>query len=435
MFNNPIRLIDTAGFGDVRGEKYDEKITKDIQELFTKEIESLHAICLLFKATDTRAHDRAKLVLDKLFSLFGKEIKKNIVIVFTFVDDFNDFSALNTLADENSPFIKILGNINELPHFEFNNKAYFTKDKEGFERTFDYNAKNFGKLLKYVFTLKQISLESSKEVIKKRFEISNKIINVCSELNEVIKDLTCSLKNRRAINDLKQKLELQKESPYKQKEVIKQRPENYIETYKDYLSDGWYVLYCCSCDKICHRNCKGSNEGLHSNEYGCYAIGTFSCKCSNCDCHYSKHSFRNYIMNTRNCTRMVDYKAYVDDPESVATEEEKKKNREKLNKEIQDRQNELNVTDNKIHKSLNDSINKLSFIATNEVELNKIALKKYENVKYGYSKEILKQQIPEKNIENIFKETFDDIESICSSTNPKESRIMRIQDSLHKYLV
>ena len=43
-FNNPIRLIDTAGFGDVRGEEYDKKITKDIQDIFTKEIEILNSI-------------------------------------------------------------------------------------------------------------------------------------------------------------------------------------------------------------------------------------------------------------------------------------------------------------------------------------------------------------------------------------------------------
>ena len=108
-FNNPLRLIDTDGFGDVRGEKYDKKIMEDIQNLFTNEIESLHAICLMFKASETRAHDRAKLLLDKLFSLFGEEIKNNIVIIFTFVDDFDDIPALVTLTDEKSPFINILG--------------------------------------------------------------------------------------------------------------------------------------------------------------------------------------------------------------------------------------------------------------------------------------------------------------------------------------
>ena len=90
--------------------------------------------------------------------------------------------------------------------------------------------------------------------------------------------------------------------------------------------------------------------------------------------------------------------------------------------------------DNAIHKSLNESIDKLSFIASNEVELNKIALKKYEDVKYGYSKEILEQKIPEKNIKNIFNQTLDDIESICSSKDEKESRIMKIQELLNSSL-
>ena len=37
-FNNPIRLIDTVGFCDIRGLLYKEKIIKDIQDLFTYEI-------------------------------------------------------------------------------------------------------------------------------------------------------------------------------------------------------------------------------------------------------------------------------------------------------------------------------------------------------------------------------------------------------------
>ena len=45
LFKNPIRLIDTAGFGDTRGAKYDEKITEDIKNLFEgSEIENLNAV-------------------------------------------------------------------------------------------------------------------------------------------------------------------------------------------------------------------------------------------------------------------------------------------------------------------------------------------------------------------------------------------------------
>jgi septin family protein len=77
LYNNPIRLIDTPGFGDTRGESYDERIFDDIKNLFeSSKIDTLHAICIIFKGNETRSHDRTKSILNKLFSLFGKDLKK-----------------------------------------------------------------------------------------------------------------------------------------------------------------------------------------------------------------------------------------------------------------------------------------------------------------------------------------------------------------------
>lgn len=52
--------------------------------------------------------------------------------------------------------------------FGFNNLAYFTSDKEMFEKAYQNNTKNFGRLLKHIFSLKRISLESTKKVIQHR---------------------------------------------------------------------------------------------------------------------------------------------------------------------------------------------------------------------------------------------------------------------------
>lgn len=197
-FNNPITLIDTPGLEDIRGEAYDNKIIYDIQHLFTEKIETLHSICLVFKATETRAHERFKRVLDKLFSLFGNNIKKNVVIILTFVDDFNDISTLKMLNYEKIYF-NLLGNINELPHFEFNNRAYFSSDKE-YSEIFENNSKNFSKLLNHILTLKPISLELSKKVNKNRYEISNLIVNMRNLLFDVIN----RLKIKDGINLLKE---------------------------------------------------------------------------------------------------------------------------------------------------------------------------------------------------------------------------------------
>ena len=73
MFNNPIRLIDTAGFADIRGKEYNEQIIKDIQELIAKIIENLHAICLLLKANDRRVYDRTNYFLLNYFHYSEKK--------------------------------------------------------------------------------------------------------------------------------------------------------------------------------------------------------------------------------------------------------------------------------------------------------------------------------------------------------------------------
>jgi hypothetical protein len=169
LYNNPIRLIDTPGFGDTRGESYDEGIIDDIKNLFeSSKIDTLHAICIIFKGSETRSHDRMKSILNKLFSLFGKDLVHNIIIIFTFTPDINNILALTTLKDESGPFREILGNIDNLNYFAFENEAYFSNNKEKYEDSYETNTLNFARLLQCIFNLKPISLEASRKVIDDR---------------------------------------------------------------------------------------------------------------------------------------------------------------------------------------------------------------------------------------------------------------------------
>lgn len=51
--------------------------------------------------------------LIKLFSLFVKDVIKNIIVVFTFSDFSDNLVALETLKNPKLPFSKIMENINE----------------------------------------------------------------------------------------------------------------------------------------------------------------------------------------------------------------------------------------------------------------------------------------------------------------------------------
>ena len=50
-----------------------------------------NTIFFIFKAIESTSYDRAKVVINKLFSLFRKENKNNIIFIFSFADDFKEF--------------------------------------------------------------------------------------------------------------------------------------------------------------------------------------------------------------------------------------------------------------------------------------------------------------------------------------------------------
>ena len=308
LFNNPIRLIDTAGFGDTRGKEFDDNITKDIQKSFEGEtfetsdykdkINKLNAIYIIFWAFVTRCHERDKNILDKIFSLFGEDIKENIIIIFTFADTFTNYPALTALKNKDGPFFKILGNIGsikDIPYFAFNNKAYFSNERDIFKITYHKNQINFGKLIKYIFSLRSITLEKTREVLKDLEQIKSKIYNFTVKLEEIIKEVDPVLSKQKIIREDQKDLKYLEDNKIECIERYQEPAE--IKTVKDVTkncSSGWYVLYCCSCNKICHYNCKRPNEGWHSKEYGYNMIFTISGDYANCDCYcyWDRHSFR-----------------------------------------------------------------------------------------------------------------------------------------------
>jgi hypothetical protein len=247
------------------------------------------------KSTETRAHERLIDIFDKLFSLFGKDVIKNIIVVFTFSDFSNNFVALDTLKNKDLQFHTIMGNIDQKPYFQFNKNAYFDTNIDIQKYNFKQNKKNFEKLVDQVFNTPKVSLESTKEVVRNQEIIEDKIIYIGKELNKISCDLEQSMKLKQETEKLimEQKTMRGSENVI-EKKIVKKNISEY-EWVDEPLSSGWYVLFCCTHDKICHRNCKGPKEGLHSSEYGCKKIGTFSRKCDNCDCHYSKHGFHNYV--------------------------------------------------------------------------------------------------------------------------------------------
>ena len=253
LFNNNIRLIDTIGFGDTRGIEFDNKIAKDIKNLLDKyQIDNLKAICLVFKGSDTRAHDRLKYIYEKLFSLFSYDTKKNFIIIINFLDSNEYIPAIEVLKNESLPFIKIFDNIDTLPKFYFNNNAYNTSDKLNYENIYENNKKNFNNFLKCLSNLNSISLNNTKKVINSR----TYIIEQFEEINKRIEELNKTI------------------------DVMINMKMNLIDYDKDknYNKYEHKYAFCKSCEKICRMKF------------------TFflSRRCSCFSCHISNHKFIDY---------------------------------------------------------------------------------------------------------------------------------------------
>ena len=158
LFMNPIRLIDTPGFGDVRGIKYDTKLIDDLKNLFQgPDINNVNAICIFFSALQSRV--AYPLHILNCISLFDKEIKNNIIFIFTFADNFKNIPALETIKYQKNSFHQILGDIEQCPYFAFQNNVYYSNNRALVEYFYEGNNKSFRNLLKYIISLKRVSLK------------------------------------------------------------------------------------------------------------------------------------------------------------------------------------------------------------------------------------------------------------------------------------
>ena len=157
VYQNPITVLDTPGYGDTRGLAYDIAKFQEIKNLLVKlGINSFNAICLFFKVHTTRIK-MLKFIFEQLTILFGKDIINNIIVIFTFAEDSKEIKALKALKSKEDDFYECFGDIDNIPYFTFNNMIYFSKGEYA-KKMFENNNTNFSRFFNTVSSFKRISL-------------------------------------------------------------------------------------------------------------------------------------------------------------------------------------------------------------------------------------------------------------------------------------
>lgn len=168
----PITIIDTPGFGDSRGMKFDDKIIEMIRDLFKNWIDSVNGICFVANATSARLTTTQKYIFINIISLFGNDIAENFIPMITFSDGKKPL-ILASLLDNESIFKKsIYDHIkNNNPwYLRFNNSVIFESDRT--EKQAEYYWELGMDSFKLFFTklnlLSTKSLNHSKSVLETR---------------------------------------------------------------------------------------------------------------------------------------------------------------------------------------------------------------------------------------------------------------------------
>ena len=79
--DKPIILIDSQGYGDYRGEKYDEMIDDAFKYVFSNIIKHINAVCFILNSNLKKLDINTKYILNCITGLFSSEITENLIIL------------------------------------------------------------------------------------------------------------------------------------------------------------------------------------------------------------------------------------------------------------------------------------------------------------------------------------------------------------------
>jgi len=125
----PIQIIDTPGFGDIRGIQRDMNLKRKICDIIKNDLESLNSICFCVKSNNARLTARQKYFFNSILDLFGEDIKENFLAMITFCDAGIP-QVVSALEDPNCVFSNIIPYITKPYFYKFNNSAIFSSNRE-----------------------------------------------------------------------------------------------------------------------------------------------------------------------------------------------------------------------------------------------------------------------------------------------------------------
>ena len=284
-YNNypPIKIIDTPGFGDTRGLKYDNLITEKISKKFNTEVDVINAICFVVQSGNTKLTENQKYVFSSIMKLFGNDIAENFIAMLTFSDG-GEPQVLDVLKSNDSGFGVLIPKIQGKWYLKFNNAAIYSDDNNDFNSMFwKLSMDNYQQFMNKLISLPQKSLKLSKKVLKLRKELETIIEKLSKELN-------VGLIHMESLRSILNKVNIEKKNLNSGNFEIEVDESN-IE--KIPLKPGQYTTLCHQCNYTCHEICSVNDD---DNKINCYAMSKGFCRICPKKCTWKVHKNAKYIL-------------------------------------------------------------------------------------------------------------------------------------------
>ena len=292
-----LTIVDTPGFGDTRGIEHDKVITEQIRRFFNTKgsagIDHVDAICFMAQAGNPRLTPTQQYVFDRILAMFGKDIKKNVLVLFTFADGqkpqaLSAMLAAGILEDESN-------------FFKFNNSALFVansgeNDEDNFDRMFwRMGIKSFEKFFQGLAEMESKSLVLTKQVLDERAQLEVRLSGLREKIALGVNKLSELLQLKRVWDQRAADINANKN--FKFTVQVAKRVQVKLDT-------GTYATNCLVCNYTCHFPCPFPRN---SQKNQCVAMSNGRCsQCPN-NCHWSEHVNDAYRYETQYETVEKEY--------------------------------------------------------------------------------------------------------------------------------
>ena len=237
------------------------------------------------QAGNPRLTPTQQYVFDRILAMFGKDIKDNVLVLFTFADGQKP-QALSAMLEAG-----ILEG--ESNFFKFNNSALFVSnsgedDEDNFDRMFwKMGIRSFEKFFQELGGMESKSLVLTKQVLEERAQLEVRLSGLREKIDLGVNKLSELQQLKRVCDQHAADINANKNFKFTVQEPKRVQVE---------LTTGTYTTNCLVCNFTCHYPCKISRN---ENKDRCAAMRNESCKeCPN-NCHWSKHVNDAYRFETQ----------------------------------------------------------------------------------------------------------------------------------------